>query len=514
MRTLSNLKVKTLPSLSKISEKNKLKGNKIVLCHGVFDLLHPGHIRYFKSAKSHGDILIVTIIADKFVDKGPGRPIFHQDLRAEVLSAIDVIDYISIVNSASVIDVIKKIKPDLYVKGTEYIDIKEFDKSSNTTNEEERALKEYGGKIVITDDQIVFSSSKIISDYLEVYPQKTKKYLNLIKNKYTSEQIINDLEKLKIIKIMIIGDTIIDQYHYCLPLGKSSKEPVMVHQYISEESYAGGVLATANHTASLSHHINLVTILGKKRSFRSFIIKKLRTVVNPTFFYYSNGSTIIKRRFLDENTKQKLFQVSYLKDDFVLPKLTENEIINYLNKEIPRYDMVIVNDFGHGLLTKKIIRNICKKAKYLTLNVQANSANFGFNIITKYPRADYVCIDNQEIRLATHDKFSDLKPLIKKIYRRMNCNFIIVTRGPKGSMSYSNKFGFIEAPALSDRIVDRVGAGDALFAITSPCVYAGMPGDLVTFIGNVAGALKVQVVGNKKQIEFSDMAKYITRLLK
>lgn len=146
--------------------------------------------------------------------------------------------------------------------------------------------------------------------------------------------------------------------------------------------------------------------------------------------------------------------------------------------------------------------------------MQANSANYGFNVITKYPKADFICIDSQEIRLATHDKYNELPLLIKKIYEKMKCNDLIVTKGFEGSIYFSKNGGFYETPSLTEKVVDRVGAGDALFAFTAPCCYSGMERDLVAFIGNVAGALQVQTVGNREPVEFVDMASFITRLLK
>ncbi len=513
MNKVVSKKIKRLRDLVRIVEKLKKEGKKIVHCHGVFDLVHPGHIRHFNSAKSYGDILIVTLTADKFVRKGPGRPIFNQYLRAEVLASVEYIDYIAIVDSDSAIPAIKKLKPDFYIKGPDYKSRKEIINMPRKLNSEEEAVKGVGGKLIFTDDTITFSSSKLINDYLAVYPPKTKKYLEILKAKYTPEYIFDKLAHLRNLKILVIGDAIIDQYHYCQPMGKSSKEPIMVHQYLSEETFLGGTLATASHIASLSSQITLVTVLGKKNSFRNFILKHLKGGVKPILFYQANKNTIIKRRYLYEFTQQKLFQISYLDDDFISEE-TERRIIKFIKREIKKYDLVIVNDFGHGLMTDKIIKLVSARANYLALNVQANSANWGFNVITKYPKADFICIDEQEIRLATHDKYSDVHLLIKKIFNKMRCSYMMVTRGPEGSIVYSKADGFHDSPALTEKIVDRVGAGDALFAITSPLVYAGIGHEIVPFIGNVAGALQVGVVGNRSPIEFSDMVKFVTRLLK
>jgi len=185
-----------------------------------------------------------------------------------------------------------------------------------------------------------------------------------------------------------------------------------------------------------------------------------------------------------------------------------------LNKIIRNYDLVIINDFGHGLLTKQIIKLICSKAKYLALNVQTNSANIGFNLVTKYPRSDCVCIDELELRYATHDRFGDLRSHIKNVYQALKCKQLITTRGSYGSMSYSKSEGFHETPAFSYRVVDAIGAGDAFFAFVSPCFVTGMSQDLVSFIGNAVGSLAVQIVCNREPIRYEELAKFIIRLLK
>lgn len=506
-------KVVSLRTLSLLTEKLKREGKKIVLCHGVFDLLHPGHVRHFQAAKKYGDVLVVTITADKFVRKGPGRPIFNEQLRAEVLASLGLVDYVAVVNDYSGETAIKLVKPAIYAKGPDYKRRGTKPSLPRKFTTEEAILKSFGGRIVLTDDEVVFSSSHLINQYIEAYPKRTRKYLEQLRKKYTNDVIFDKLNRLKKTKILVIGDAIIDQYHYTLPMGKSSKEPIVVHIYRREETYAGGTLATANHAVALSDFVQLVTLLGKKHSFTGFIQKHLRPQISPIFFYQDDARTIVKRRYIDNASNQKLFQVSYMKDEVVSPKV-ETNILLHLKQVLPKFDMVVVNDFGHGMMSPKMIRLICRKAKYLALNVQANSANYGYNIVTKYPRADFVCVDEHELRLATHDKHSELIKLVKKVARKLRCQELVVTRGVDGSISYSEAGGIVEAPALSQLVVDRVGAGDAFFAIAAPCAFIGIDQTLVSFIGNCAGALKVQSVGNKVPIDFKELTKFITRLLK
>jgi rfaE bifunctional protein nucleotidyltransferase chain/domain len=503
-------KIKTVGELANIVTGLKKKGKKVVQCHGVFDLVHLGHIRHFNLAKKEGNILIVTVTKDKHVKRGPDRPIFNEFLRAEALASLAVTDYVCVVDSPTATECIKTLKPDVYVKGNDY---KEKEKDiTGKIYEEERAVKSVGGQLMFTDD-IAFSSSRLISSYLDVYPPETVKYLKAIAKKYSIDFIIEQLYSLKKLKVLVIGEAIIDQYHYCEPMGKSSKEHLVVNRYLSEEMFAGGSLATANNVASICGKVDLLTVLGKKDSFQDFIQSRLVPNVNPIFFYLANMGTIIKRRFVLKDTNQKLFEVCYMRDDEI-SKPEEAEIAEHLKKTIRNYDLIIVADFGHGLLTKRIINLICLKAKYIALNVQTNSANIGFNLVTKYPRANCVCIDKMELRFATHDRTSDLRALAKKVYEQLHCENIIATRGPYGSLSYSGSAGFNETPAFAYRVIDAIGAGDAFFAFVAPCFAVGMPQDLVSLIGNAVGSLAVQIVCNREPVRYVDLVKFITRLLK
>ena len=503
-------KIKTLGTLAEITAGLKKKGKRIVQCHGVFDLVHLGHIRHFNLAKKEGDVLVVTITKDKYVRRGPDRPIFNEHLRAETLASLAVTDYVCIIDTPVATECIKVLKPDVYAKGVDY---KEKEKDvTGKIFEEETAVKSVGGRLTFTDD-ITFSSSKLINDYLNVFPLKTVKYLKAIAKRYSIDFITEKLHLLKNLKVLVLGDAIIDQYHYCTPMGKSSKEHLIANRYTSEESFAGGSLATANNVASICGRVDLLTVLGERDSFEDFIRNRLSPNINPVFFYWPEMRTIIKRRFVSEGVNRKLFEICYMKDDDICRR-EETKIMQHLEKAIRKYDLVVVSDFGHGLLTKRIINFICSKAKYLALNAQTNSANIGFNLVTKYPRANCVCVDEMELRFATHDKFGDLRTHAKKVYQELGCEHIIATRGAHGSLSYSESGGFHEAPTFSYRVIDAIGAGDAFFAFVAPCFAKGLPQDLVSFIGNSVGSLAVQIICNREPVKLIDLIKFITRLLK
>lgn len=503
-------KIKTLDELADIIPVLKVEGNTIIHCHGIFDLLHPGHIHHFEAAKREGDILIVTITPDEYVGKGPGRPVFNQRLRAESVAALRCVDYVAINEWSTAVETIKKLKPDVYAKGSDYAN-REDDLTGQIYKEEE-AIKSIGGRLHFTNE-ISFSSTKLLNLHFDVYPEQARDFLEQFRYRYSAEDIIKHLNDLKKMKVLVIGDTIIDQYHYCEALGKSPKDNIITAKYLDEETFAGGALAAANHIAGFCEDVHLVTCLGRQNSYQDFILTRLKPNIKPKFFYREDAPTVVKRRFVEPDFLSKMFEICYL-DDGELPEPLKAEVSNYLWTNASDYDLVLVADFGHGFIGQKITEVLGEKSKFLAVNTQTNSANVGFNLITKYPRADYICIDELEVRLACHDKFGKLEDLITKIAKKLRCNRLAVTQGHRGSLTYASEDGFFKIPALSDEVVDRVGAGDAYLSITSPCVADGNPMEMVGFIGNAVGALKVRIVCNKSSVEPTPLFKFITALLK
>jgi rfaE bifunctional protein nucleotidyltransferase chain/domain len=503
-------KIVTPDELAGIIRTLKKDGKTVVQCHGVFDLLHPGHIRHFKAAKKEGDVLVVTVTRDIHVAKGPGRPVFNESLRVESIAALECVDYVAVNEWPSAVETIKKLSPDVYCKGSDYIDAKED--LTGKISEEEEAVRSVGGRIHFTDE-ITFSSTKLLNLHFDVLPDAAQTFLKDFRDRFSSKDVIGHLQDLRKLRVLVIGDTIIDEYHYCTPLGKSPKEILIPAKYIYGESFAGGILAIANHIAGFCEHVDVVTCLGIQNTYEQFILENLRPNISAKFFYRPNSPTIVKRRFVEADILRKLFEVHFM-DGNVLPETINSQVCRYLASVTKNYDLVVVGDYGHGFLEKEIIRLICDEARYLAINVQTNSANIGFNLITNYPRADYFCIDEAEIRLATHDSNGRIENLVVRVTRELDCHRSVVTRGHKGSLVYDDKDGFLDVPVFSRDVVDRVGAGDAYLSITALCAATGLPAALLGFVGNAMGALKIRIVGNKSPVEPVHLYKYINTLLK
>ena len=201
-------------------------------------------------------------------------------------------------------------------------------------------------------------------------------------------------------------------------------------------------------------------------------------------------------------------------DESGLSASESEKCLNWLQNVIHEYEIVIVADFGHGAINNNMIDILAKKAKFLAVNAQANAGNRGFNTVTRYPHADYICIADHEIRLETRKLSVNLRPLMLDIAKKMDCGKFVVTQGRQGATILSERDGFLSVPSFANNVVDRVGAGDAFFSLTSLAAVLNIPDELLLFIGNIAGCLSVETIGNKKPVTKSAIQKYITSLMK
>lgn len=507
---MSSQKILNIDDLSKTAQELRKQGKKVVLCHGTFDLMHTGHIRYLQRAQKEGDILIVTVTADDYVKKGPGRPVFSEELRAENLAALECVNFIAINHDANAINLIEKLRPSLYVKGGEYRD-HAGDVTGNIAREI-AAVQKHGGEIFYTDE-ITFSSSSLLNEHFGVFLPKTRKFLEDFSHQFSDKQIHAQIDSLVNLNVLVIGDAIIDQYHYVSPLGQTGKGNVLAVQYQGEEQFAGGSLAVANHISQFVKSVSLLTGLGKINSHEEFILQKLKKNVNPIFTYFKEAPTVTKRRFVDADLA-KFFEVYFSQED---PEHEDqgSQSLEWLDKNLQKYDLVIAADFGNGFISQEIVELICQKARYLAVNTQINSGNRGFHVINRYPRADFVSLNEPELRLAAHNRHDSLEEICRGLAGKLGVKGFAITRGTKGAVLYdSKKDAFNSVPALSSKVLDRIGAGDAFLSLTSLCMAGGLESEVANFVGSVAAAMDVQIVCNREPIDSVNLKKYISTLLK
>jgi rfaE bifunctional protein kinase chain/domain len=354
----------------------------------------------------------------------------------------------------------------------------------------------------------------LINKNFPVFPPEVKEYLEGFSERFSSVEILNHLESASSLKVLVIGETIIDEYMYCETLGKTGKDPVLAARQVNGEKFAGGIIPVANNVSAFSKQVGLLTFLGGVDSQEDFVRERLDSGVDASFLYMGRDApTIVKRRFVESYPFQKLFEL-YVMDDAEVSETLTSSLCGKLEELLPQYDVALVLDYGHGMLGPEAVEVLTSKAKFLAVNTQVNAGNRGFNTVSKYPRADFVCVSENEIRLDARNQRSDLREVISKVSDNMDCGQVIVTRGEKGSMAYSKGEGFFEVPALTTQVVDRMGAGDAVFSVASLFVAQGAPIEMVAFVGNAVGAEAVSIMGHQTSIQQLPLFRHIETLLK
>lgn len=458
------MRIESIDELALITYGAKNAGLKVVLCHGVFDLLHIGHIRHFRQAKTMGDILVVVVSPDEYVEKGSGRPVFNHYLRAEAINALECVDYVAIDEWPTAVETIKRIKPDIFVKGPDYKG------AMGQVDRDRQVIESIGGRIAFTDG-LKYSSTELLERLVPL--GDTRQYLSRFP--YSVDDVLGYLRDIKL-KVLVVGESIIDEYQYCEAMGTSAKEPILAVKQLYSEQFNGGILAVEKHLGGFCSKVDKIT-----------------------------SPPIIKRRFVESYLLQKLFEV------YEFGKILEQrDLCEELDMALPHYDIVIVIDYGHGMIGKEAIDILCKKSKFLAVNAQVNAGNKGFNTISKYPKADYICLNRNELMLEAR-KQDDVKTLILNLAERQDYKNIMVTCGKDGSVCYDGSF--VEVPAFTQQVVDRLGAGDAVLALTALCVARQAPMEIVGFIGNAVGAQAVQTVGNRTPIEREPLFKFLNNLI-
>jgi rfaE bifunctional protein nucleotidyltransferase chain/domain len=450
----------------------------VVLCHGCFDVLHLGHIRHLQEAAKLGDWLVVSLTDDAHVQKGIGRPHFTAEFRKEALLALNCVDEVIINHGPDAVAVIEGLRPAFYVKGIDYVG-----STDEGLERERQAIEAVGGKISFTNSR-KFSSSQIIK--AEKFSEETCRYLAEMKLAGARDRIFDAFDAADRREITFIGEAITDVYRYVQGLGRASKELMLATVQTGEESFLGGVSAAAQH--------------GE--------FKHVKVLASP--------DPIVKTRYVDKDFNKKLFDVYSAREIDIDPE--EREYFrNALVDAVSCSDVIVVNDFGHGLMGG-LERECVQHAGFLAVNCQTNAGNYGFNYVTKYKKADYVCIDDPEARLAAGRQTEPIGRVVRDLTTLIDCDKYLITHGRFGShwFDFTRKPDLERvghAPALAEGGVDTMGAGDAVMAVTAPLIASGLDMASAALVGNIVGAIKVSILGHRRHVGRQEILQTVEALL-
>ena len=495
-----------------IRPRIKAGGRTIVLCHGVFDLVHPGHMIHFEHAKKMGDILVVSVTAARFVRKGPGRPYFSDEMRLKFLSGIAHIDYVLLSEGHTVDDIVEAVEPDIYVKGSEYAD--EDADITGKIREERELVERHGGRIRYTGGQ-VFSSTKLINTAMSGLSEEVRAYMEGFRTRHSMEEVMGYAGRAGKLKVLVVGDVIIDRYSYCSLQGLMSKDMGYSARLKHTEEYLGGALAVARHLAGFTGDVALMSVMGCEEDMERRLSDEVSDRIQLKLTYSPKYPTIVKHRYLTRNAKReeykKIFAVTNVPEKMRFDEETMGRFRERLREGIGAYDVVFLCDFGNGLIDGEAMEIVQRGAKYLVLNCQTNSSNHGRNIITKYTRADAFSLDQEELKLGYPALADDEKLALQRLNGHLGGRGWL-TRGSLGA--YGVEEGEIgSCPAFTLTVKDTVGAGDAFLSVAGIFSAAGAPVEVGTFLGNIGGALGANIIGNKEALEKANVLKYAATLM-
>lgn len=483
-------KVKTAEEVARlVGERPRAK--KVIMCHGVFDVVHPGHLRHLLYAKSKADILIASLTADIHISKGQYRPHVPQELRAINLAAFEIVDYVIIDAEPTPLKNLERIKPDIFAKGYEY-------QSSGLplkTQEELEIVHSYGGEIIFTPGDYVFSSSKLI----EAAPPtlRVEKLMTLMESAGISyDTLRRALDSLQGWKVHVVGDTIVDSFTHASMIGGQTKTPTISVLFERRVDYIGGAGIVAEHLRAAGADVTFTTVLGDD-SLKDFVLEGLtRAGVHCNAIIDRTRPTTQKNAIIAGGYR-------LLKIDTLDNRSISDDIVLSMVRAISerKTDAVVFSDFRHGIFNRRTIPTLVAAIPQDTYKVADSQVASRWGNITEFQNFDLITPNEREARFALGDQDSGIRPLAASLYDAAKCKTLILKLGDKGVLTcrhgdHPALDSFFVVDTFVDRLVDGVGAGDALLAYATLCMLATKSDLIATIIGAMAAACECERDGN------------------
>ncbi len=476
---------------SKVYKLNQVPNYEdCVLAYGHFSTIHPGHIRYLRQAKAKGKNLVIALIGDN-----QKKYSFNQSERSEGLELLDIADGIVLLNGNELNEAIKIIKPIILILGNEF-----ENEPSPEILKAIKELKSYGGNIQFHAGDTQYSGLDLLSySEKELGMEKRKQFKEAcLRQSLELNSLISSIKEWDETRLLVIGDTIIDQYSACEALGMSAEAPVVVVRELESKNFIGGAAIVASHIRALGAKCELISVVGNDDTSEIVRQKLLERDIGDSLIEDSSRPTTFKKRYVVGN--QKLFRVSKL-EDHNLDKDIELKVINRLKKLAPIVDGIIISDFVYGVITDKIlhvIQDLSKKYNLLLFGDLQCSSQVGF--ITKFKNFSLICPNEREVRVALQDKESGLEELSRKILKNTKSEKLLLKLGPEGFIAYDTKSkgkSYNQPfPALSVNPLDVAGAGDSLLAVMATGLSSKQSMMTSAALGCCMASLAVETMGN------------------
>ena len=477
--------------------RRDLRGKKIVQCHGAFDLVHVGHLIHFEEAKAQGDVLVVTITADKFITKKRGVT-FPEHYRAHQVAALAIVDYVALVPEPTALSAVQALEPDVYVKGPEYQDLA-LDKSRSVFHEM-RALERFGGRMYFTSGE-TFSSTKI-AHFLRASSEAGQRspllqndrvlFRDVADHGFRLEQLKEFLARAATLKVCLLGETIVDEWVDVALTNMSTQSRCVAGREEARERQVGGAGIIARHLANFVREVHCYT-------------NDLEDGLAPNLHVHRVApGELVETRFVDRDTGHPLF------------KTRRHSVTAMRAETLPSFsdfDLVLIADYGHGLLDAPVVNDLIasRGRAFVAVMAQVNSGNYGYNLPLKYRGADFYSLNRTEAELCLHDRGLSTAELVERCAGLLGGRAVSVTDGAQGAAIRVEDVRYA-LPSLSVQVVDTIGCGDAYFALASAAAAVGEPAGLAVLAGSIGAAAMTQRRCNESPVteqEFVTIGKIV-----
>lgn len=494
------MKVFPFEEMQKWVRSAQAAGETVVLCHGCFDIVHPGHIRHLKHAAALGDRLLVSISGDRMMNKGQDRPLIPQELRAENLAALDCVDWVTVNRLPTAVELLDWIRPNVYVKGREY-----EHNSDPRFLAERQVVERYGGRVVFTSGDVIFSSTALIAALDTTANRFHARLRQLIDERQLRPDDIDAvIESFRNQRVLVIGETIVDTYVMCNRPEVAGEGPVMTLRPVEYRSFEGGAAIIARHLAAMGARPVLLTALP--RTPEAEALRQRLTVEGVTIRWIDvNRPLIQKQRFLVGTSKLMKLDLG---GPITLDAAHQRRLLEMAGEAAEQCDAAIVADYGLGLLTSATLTALCgclrPRVRVLVGDVSGRRSD-----LLAMREMDLLCPSEVELRDALHDYDEGLSAVVWRMLYETRTQAALVTLGDQGLIAFEG--GPVDAtpqedwatrlraehvPPLSLHAIDPLGCGDAMLAAATLTLVSGGTLLLAGVLGSIAAAAQAQKLGN------------------
>ena len=461
---------------------------QLVFVSGNFNVLHPGHLRLLRFAKECGERLLVGVSSDRLAGRAAHVP---EALRLEGVQSNSWVDEAFLLDESPAA-AIRRLRPDIVVKGKEH---------EGKRNVEEAATRSYGGQLIFSSGEVIYSSVDLLRREFESQ-EKTAAFLPteyLRRHHITSSRLIKLVKKFSALRVMVIGDLIVDEYVTCDPLGMSQEDPTIVVTPIDSKLFVGGAGIVAAHAAGLGAEVRLLTVSGNDPSHYFAKMALAEYGVVASILIDRNRPTTLKQRFRSKG--KTLLRVSHLHQAGINAEL-QQRLLAAAKRHIKDCDLLVFSDFNYGCLPRDLVEQLVALGRKHGLVMVADSQSSSqVGDVSRFQGMNLVTPTEREARLATRDHESGLVVLAEKLRQQAGARNVFLKMGEEGALihgvgAHSPHAVTDRVPALNTAPRDVAGAGDSMLIASSMALASGADIWSAAALGALAAAVQVSRVGN------------------